>query len=40
MIGLEAAEMLFLRSVTGYTRMDKIRSKNKKKNQRSLEYKM
>jgi len=26
MIGLEAAEMRFLRSVTGYTRLDKIRS--------------
>jgi len=26
MTGLEAAEMRFLRSVTGYTRLDKIRS--------------
>ena len=26
MIGLEAAEMRFVRSVTGYTRLDKIRS--------------
>jgi hypothetical protein len=26
MTGLEAAEMCFLRSVTGYTRLDKIRS--------------
>ena len=26
MIRLEAAEMRFLRSVTGYTRLDKIRS--------------
>jgi len=26
MTGLEAAEMHFLRSVTGYTRLDKIRS--------------
>jgi hypothetical protein len=26
MIGLEAAEMCFLRSVKGYTRLDKIRS--------------
>jgi len=28
MTGLEAAEMRFLRSVTGYTRLDKIRSKD------------
>ena len=27
MTGLEAAEMRFLRSVKGYTRLDKIRSK-------------
>ena len=26
MTGLEAAEMRFLRSVTGYTRLDKVRS--------------
>jgi len=26
MTGLDAAEMRFLRSVTGYTRLDKIRS--------------
>jgi len=26
MTGIEAAEMRFLRSVTGYTRLDKIRS--------------
>jgi len=28
MTGLEAAEMRFLRSVTGYTRLDKIRSED------------
>jgi len=28
MTGLEAAEMHFLRSVTGYTRLDKIRSQD------------
>jgi len=28
MTGLEAAEMRFLRSVTGYTRPDKIRSED------------
>ena len=31
MTGLEAAEMRFLRSVTGYTRLDKIRSEVTKK---------
>jgi len=28
MTGLEAAEMRFLRTVTGYTRLDKIRSED------------
>jgi len=28
MTGLQAAEMSFLRSVTGYTRLDKIRSED------------
>ena len=32
MTGLEAAEMRFLRSVTGYTRLDKIRSEVIRKN--------
>jgi hypothetical protein len=32
MAGLEAAEMRFLRSVTGYTRLDKIRSEVIRKN--------
>jgi len=36
---LEAAEMRFLRSVKGYTRLDKIRSEIIRKNKRSLEYK-
>ena len=31
MTGLEAAEMRFLRSVTGYTRLDKIRSEDIRK---------
>jgi len=31
MTGLEAAEMRFLRSVTGYTILDKIRSEIKKR---------
>jgi len=31
MTRLEAAEMHFLRSVTGYTRLDKIRSEEKKR---------
>jgi len=30
MTGIEAAEMRFLRSVTGYTRLDKIRSEKLK----------
>ena len=38
MTRLEAAEMRFLRSVTGYTRLDKIR-REVIRNQRSLEYK-
>jgi len=39
MTRLEAAEMRFLRSVKGYTRLDKIRSEVIRKNQRSLESK-
>jgi len=31
MTGLEAAEMRFLRSVKGYTRLDKIRSEVRRK---------
>jgi len=33
---LEAAEMRFLRSVTGYTRLDKIRSEDIRKKTRDL----
>ena len=40
MTRLEAAEMRFLRSVKGYTRLDKIRSEIIRKNWISLEYKM
>jgi len=40
MTGLEAAELRFVRSVTGYTRLDKIRREIVRKNWRSLEYKM
>jgi len=38
--GLEAADVRFVRSVTGYTRLDKIRSEIVRKDWRSLEYKM
>jgi len=37
---LEAAEMRFLRSVKGYTRLDKIRSEILRKERRSVEYTM
>jgi len=40
MTRLEVAEMRFLRSVKGYTRLDKTRSEVIRKNWRSLEYKM
>jgi len=39
MTGLEAAEMRFLRSVTGYTRLDKIRNEITREYYRSLDYK-